>query len=99
MSSWLEREALRRGELADEGRKMSADALIRELVEAGDGIACYPSGSVGFDDWWDAKEKAEAWLGALHLLGDDARDALTAPPSAPPSDAATTEARAPEAPE
>ena len=32
---------------------------IRDLIEAGEGIRCYPSGAVGFDDWDEARDAAQ----------------------------------------
>ena len=37
-------------------------ATIKELIEAGDSIRCYPSGAVGFDEWYEAQEKAQELL-------------------------------------
>lgn len=38
-------------------------AIIRELIEAGDGIRCYPSGAVGFDEWGEVMAAAELVIG------------------------------------
>lgn len=36
--------------------------VLKELVEAGNDIRCYPSGAVGFDEWYDASEIAQLVL-------------------------------------
>lgn len=41
-----------------------ADArkVIEDLLEAGNDIRCYPEGEVGFEDWWEAADRARAFL-------------------------------------
>ncbi len=45
-------------EAALEARVLEYLHALTELLEAADGIACYPEGAVGFDDLYDATAKA-----------------------------------------
>ena len=52
-------------------RERQLVATIKELIEAGDDIRCFPSGAVGFDGWHEAMGKAQLLLGEFRILEPD----------------------------
>ena len=49
-------------------RETQLVAVIKDLIEAGDGIRCYPSGAVGFDEWYEAQARAQDAIGEFHSV-------------------------------
>jgi hypothetical protein len=50
-------------------REQQLTEVLKEVIEAGDGIRCYPSGAVGFDEWYEVQAKAQEILS--EFLGED----------------------------
>jgi hypothetical protein len=53
-----------------DGTGVDVGQVIRDLIEAGNDIHCYPEGAVGWDEWYEQTAKAEAALAALEGAPD-----------------------------